>query len=851
LFSSAEPAAIPAGEAALNLLIGCATKASVVWERLAGREGVTIPGVEPGGCGLRLGQVAAGARAVAEMGVRASRAPEDGEADRAWLTPQQATEMWQAGAVELSPASLPALVGLLGALCADKWAGSNLAGNNLAWNNGAGNNLAGNNLAGNNPAGNNLAGNKLAGNNRARSDLAGNDLAGNNRAPVAALCTLRLLTVHLLFLDRCALDAAAALDENSISPDPSPHPIPNNAKPTLDLNPSPSPEIKSTPELAPTPTPGPAPLRRHLLDSLIELILTPPLHSPQALAEAIQAEAILSLTAGLRALFPFHDAQIALIHACVVRQQASPSPGLASLIHALCAAIGAQSMVSRLVVPSEDDLSPETLCTMLPRALLPTATPFEDIQSTLRGWLLRTVIAEAVAAVATEGPPLYSPDDHGAPPLYNPAVAAEFPYRYDPAVAAEIPANADDRSPCMRLLASLVQELVARASLCAHHRDAPNAALAGMAEDLLLAATSLLGESLAPAYSATALDAQQMKLAPTFIGSLLPWLVDSLTLFSAFAFEHAQRLLPLVLPLLHSLRAALAPGRGSISSSRSPPELAQHTLLQSAHPYKQAGEAGRKGSRRAVPAAMHAEEGAWPGATQLQLRFDSQCCTEEGDWLTLTFYRQGQPVPGRTLRLGGPWANWPKTPFTVPADAVRATFVYSPFSSQPHERWGYSISVTASRKDKTCELTTPPLEQLRISLTYLGAKCAALLVAAEPVVAEEKENRHWLQSPLFERGLPLQLPADHSLMHPFFGIQPSTSTRGSAALAFLDDLVGLRGGPATLLHRTMSGKPQQVRASVVLSLSFCSSLLRAGLVWLWWVSWWGCGEAWPRCCIGR
>ena len=67
------------------------------------------------------------------------------------------------------------------------------------------------------------------------------------------------------------------------------------------------------------------------------------------------------------------------------------------------------------------------------------------------------------------------------------------------------------------------------------------------------------------------------------------------------------------------------------------------------------------------------------------------------------------------------------------------------------------MQVTASRRDKTSEFSTPVIEQLRMSLVYLGSKFASLLVSAEPVVEEEKENRHWLQSPLFGRGLPLQV----------------------------------------------------------------------------------------------
>ena len=76
------------------------------------------------------------------------------------------------------------------------------------------------------------------------------------------------------------------------------------------------------------------------------------------------------------------------------------------------------------------------------------------------------------------------------------------------------------------------------------------------------------------------------------------------------------------------------------------------------------------------------------------------------------------------------------------------------------------------------------LKQLQQSLVYLGAKYVGLLVCAEPVTDAEKEHRHWLTSPLFARGLPLQLPADHGLMHPFFGIKPlRDEVRRTAAMS--------------------------------------------------------------------
>jgi len=51
------------------------------------------------------------------------------------------------------------------------------------------------------------------------------------------------------------------------------------------------------------------------------------------------------------------------------------------------------------------------------------------------------------------------------------------------------------------------------------------------------------------------------------------------------------------------------------------------------------------------------------------------------------------------------------------------------------------------------------------------------------VLEREKEHRHWLESPLFVRGLPLQLPADHALMHPFFGIQGAAAGVSAASLS--------------------------------------------------------------------
>ena len=58
------------------------------------------------------------------------------------------------------------------------------------------------------------------------------------------------------------------------------------------------------------------------------------------------------------------------------------------------------------------------------------------------------------------------------------------------------------------------------------------------------------------------------------------------------------------------------------------------------------------------------ERHAWPGATQLTLKFDPRCCTEEGDWLTVSFYKGQVAVPAETRRYCGGGEGWPKAPLT-------------------------------------------------------------------------------------------------------------------------------------------------------------------------------------------
>ena len=141
------------------------------------------------------------------------------------------------------------------------------------------------------------------------------------------------------------------------------------------------------------------------------------------------------------------------------------------------------------------------------------------------------------------------------------------------------------------------------------------------------------------------------------------------------------------------------------------------------------------------------EKHEWPGASQLQLRFDPKCITDEGDFLTITFFKGGREVAGKALRIGGAWSQWPKQ-LTVAADAMLLTFTHA--AEGYHEGdlrvWGYSFTCVAAKRWSADRHDTPSLVQLQTSLVYIGAKCASLLVCAEPVIEEEKDNRHWLAS---------------------------------------------------------------------------------------------------------
>ena len=366
----------------------------------------------------------------------------------------------------------------------------------------------------------------------------------------------------------------------------------------------------------------------------------------------------------------------------------------------------------------------------------------------------------------------------------------------------------------LRLLCAATQELLARASLSNERDGRENVQLLRMAEKLIKGATAVLEAQPVPR-SASALALLQAQLRPTFIGSLLPWLVDALCLYSAFAFDFSQRLLPLVLPLLQQLQRLLSchpddPSLRRFETANARAQFAQPVPITSAHPYKPAGvpASSKKAKDRAPkPPIRREEKHEWPGASQLLLTFDRRCCTEEGDWLVLHFFKERGERPVRSVRLGGLWQHWPRQ-LLVQADSLHAIFQHgaeslSTIASAPGENgagarspssadmFGYHFTVTASKRWTADRNDTPPLVQLRTSLFYLGTKCACLLCFAEPVEREESQQAHWLHSPLLSRGLPLQLDSKHPLMHPFFGLGNVPTSDAEARrrdAAFLNDL---------------------------------------------------------------
>jgi hypothetical protein len=118
--------------------------------------------------------------------------------------------------------------------------------------------------------------------------------------------------------------------------------------------------------------------------------------------------------------------------------------------------------------------------------------------------------------------------------------------------------------------------------------------------------------------------------------------------------------------------------------------------------------------------------------------------------------------------------------------------------------------------------------QLQTSLVYLGAKCASLLVCAEPVTNEEKEHRHWLASPLLNRGLPHQLPPEHPLMHPFFGFQTGGAAGEGNGVALADEREGWRRKARAYLDQAAAPKaPKPQRTAALQHLLCVNNILSA------------------------
>ena len=159
-----------------------------------------------------------------------------------------------------------------------------------------------------------------------------------------------------------------------------------------------------------------------------------------------------------------------------------------------------------------------------------------------------------------------------------------------------------------------------------------------------------------------------------------------------------------LLYLLHLLYLLylLWPRRSSLGNAA--PESTPPIPFESGHPYKRGVQdakkkkgwgRGRAEEGREMELTRHEERHAWPGATQLTLKFDQRCCGEEGDWLTVSFYKGQAAVLGETRRYCGAWESWPKAPFTVLADTLVVEWSHRRTSLLSLEHFGYAFTVVA------------------------------------------------------------------------------------------------------------------------------------------------------------
>lgn len=98
-------------------------------------------------------------------------------------------------------------------------------------------------------------------------------------------------------------------------------------------------------------------------------------------------------------------------------------------------------------------------------------------------------------------------------------------------------------------------------------------------------------------------------------------------------------------------------------------------------------------------------------------------------------------------------------------------------------RWGFRIEVRAWEPPREQRVDSPA-QQLSDSIGMLLARHAAVLVAGEPLVDAEIDQRRWLTSPLFAAGLAaISQPKGHPLAYLTAHLVPGASASPAASLA--------------------------------------------------------------------
>ncbi|KNC55371.1 uncharacterized protein AMSG_11027 [Thecamonas trahens ATCC 50062] len=189
---------------------------------------------------------------------------------------------------------------------------------------------------------------------------------------------------------------------------------------------------------------------------------------------------------------------------------------------------------------------------------------------------------------------------------------------------------------------------------------------------------------------------------------------------------------------LEAAAESVAAAKGAEGSWMSTTEVTMEQVVETAHPYSNDMD--------------EYQSVCLPGATLLQLHFDSRCSSESScDYLRLYAADRETPLLNER-RFEGSEGSWPTTPVVVPGPLVYFRFV----SDSSHVQWGYRVKVVG-KVNVPC-INTPWLVELEESLCAALARGAGSLFVGAPVARAESSVATWLNSHLLRGGLETSMP---------------------------------------------------------------------------------------------